>query len=248
MNTILTIRDRSYKIDLDQPLSIGIPLNPFELNPACFYADQPSAKPMIFNNYVCSMEAGAPVNFYTLNIVPHGNGTHTECVGHISPNFEKVNQIIKNPFFLTELITLKPQVVKQDHVITAEMLSEQIQHKTDTLIIRTLPNTPNKKQNNYTETNPPYVTPDAMTYIVANGYKHLLLDLPSVDKEKDDGAMISHKIFWNTNDTPDKYKTITELIYVDNKIKDGLYIMNLQISNIVLDAVPSNPILYDIIG
>ena len=213
MKNILTIRDRSYKIDLDKPHSIGIPLNPFELNPSCFYADQPSANPMIFNNYVCSIEAGAPINFYTLNIVPHGNGTHTECVGHISPNFEKVNQIIQNPFFLTELITLEPQVTKQGHIITAEMLSDHIQHNTNTLIIRTLPNTPNKKSRNYTETNPPYLTTDAMKHIVERGYNHLLLDLPSVDREKDDGAMAAHKIFWNMDNAPEIHKTITELIY-----------------------------------
>ena len=38
--------------------------------------------------------------------------------------------------------------------------------------------------------------------------------------------------------------TITEMIYVDDKIKDGHYLLNLQIPSFVSDAAPSRPIIY----
>ncbi len=36
-------------------------------------------------------------------------------------------------------------------------------------------------------------------------------------------------------------KTITEMVFVDNNIKDGFYLCNLQIPKIKTDAVPSDP-------
>ena len=246
MKAIFTIHDMDIEIDLDAPLSIGIPLNPFDDGPTCFYAEQPSAAPITSGDFIGSVDAGAPVNFYSMKLVPHGNGTHTECIGHISSNFEKVNHIIANPFYTAELISIEPEMKDGDLVITADQLGHKISQVADALVIRTLPNLPDKKWRNYSETNPPYLTAKAMHYIVERGYQHLLIDLPSVDKEKDNGAMRAHKIFWSIDSQPRLDKTITEMIFVNNDIEDGRYLLNLKISNIVLDAVPSEPILYRI--
>ena len=40
--------------------------------------------------------------------------------------------------------------------------------------------------------------------------------------------------------------TITELIYVPNEIKDGLYLLQIQIASLEIDASPSKPVLYEI--
>ena len=76
--------------------------------------------------------------------------------------------------------------------------------------------------------------------------KHLLIDLPSIDKEKDEGALLAHKAFWNYPVTPRLDAFITELIYVPNEIKDGLYLLNIQIAPFETDAAPSRPILFKI--
>jgi len=39
-------------------------------------------------------------------------------------------------------------------------------------------------------------------------------------------------------------KTITEMIFVPNKIKDGNYLLQLQVINFSGDAAPSRPIIY----
>lgn len=246
MKASLTIGQKEYTIDLDKPMSIGIPLNPFEDGPTCFYADQPAATPITSGDFIGRVSDGAPVNFYELHLVPHGNGTHTECIGHISVEFEKVNRLVPNPFFLTELISVKPELMNGDLVITDNLLKDKISQESQALIIRTKPNTGDKKFKNYTETNPPYLTTDAMKLVAELDYKHLLLDLPSVDKEKDEGAVAAHKIFWNFNGEKRLNKTITEMIFVPDEIEDGLYILNLKLSNISLDAVPSEPVLYDV--
>ena len=76
--------------------------------------------------------------------------------------------------------------------------------------------------------------------------QHLLIDLPSVDKEKDDGALLAHKAFWNIPQGPRKNATITEFVYVKNTIKDGPYVLNLQVAPFKNDASPSRPVLYEI--
>jgi len=86
----------------------------------------------------------------------------------------------------------------------------------------------------------------AAKYIRECGIKHLLIDLPSVDKEKDEGKLLAHKAFWDFPKNLRRDATITELIYVPNKIEDGFYILNLQIASFENDASPSKPILYKI--
>jgi hypothetical protein len=85
-----------------------------------------------------------------------------------------------------------------------------------------------------------------------NGIQHLLIDLPSVDREEDEGRLVAHKAFWNVKDVnhlnPDARLncTITEMIYVNDEVQDGSYMLNLQIASFENDASPSKPILYSL--
>jgi hypothetical protein len=72
----------------------------------------------------------------------------------------------------------------------------------------------------------------------------LLVDIPSVDRESDDGKLLCHKIFWNYPNEPKTTNSITELIFVPNDVKDGEYLVSNPIVNIKLDAVPSRPKLF----
>ena len=72
----------------------------------------------------------------------------------------------------------------------------------------------------------------------------MLIDTPSVDREKDDGKLLAHKAFWNYPSKPRLTATITEFIYLENYISDGSYLLNLQIAPFHNDASPSKPVLY----
>ena len=115
------------------------------------------------------------------------------------------------------------------------------------MVIRTLPNTAAKKSKKYSHTNWPYLEESAAIYLRELGVEHLLIDLPSVDKEKDDGQLLAHRAFWNYPKNTRTEATITEFIYVANSIKDGTYVLNLQIAPFENDATPSKPILYKIL-
>jgi arylformamidase len=70
--------------------------------------------------------------------------------------------------------------------------------------------------------------------------------LPSVDRELDGGKLNAHHIFWNYPAKQQSQKTITEFIFVSNKIVDGAYLLNINIAPFENDASPSKPILYKI--
>ena len=65
------------------------------------------------------------------------------------------------------------------------------------IAIRTQPNDELKRVTNYSGANPPYLHHEAAAYLVECGVEHLLIDLPSVDREEDEGKLSAHKTFWN---------------------------------------------------
>ena len=74
-----------------------------------------------------------------------------------------------------------------------------------------------------------------------------MIDTPSLDKEEDNGELAAHHAWWNYPESPRLDATITELIYVDNTIKDGLYFTNLQLAAFENDASPSRPLIFELL-
>ncbi|MEO8534226.1 MAG: cyclase family protein [Flavobacterium sp.] len=252
--------DNKYKIDLSKPIDISIPLTNTDENPIAWYIEKPAIEPVVFGDWIGKVSEGkSSTNFNNIFFNPHGHGTHTECLGHITNDFYSINQSLKQFFFFARLITVEPESIEDDFVITKEQIvnalhtSPLLRIKTEALIIRTLPNSKDKKSRKYSNTNPPYLAEDAAIFIRESEIQHLLIDLPSVDKEHDEGKLLAHKAFWNVKDTlhlnPDARinATITEMIYVAEEIEDGNYLLNLQIASFENDASPSKPVLYKIV-
>ena len=247
MKTIIKYNNKAYEVDLSKPLDISIPLKGDVSNPNAWYVPAPKITPVKDGDFTGSIKAGASTNFNNIFFNPHAHGTHTECVGHITREFYNINDVLKQFFFIAELITISPEQRGNDMVITKKHLESKLKDTTtEALIIRTLPNTNTKLTKQYSHTNPPYLLEETAIFIRESGIKHLLIDLPSVDKENDDGKLLAHKSFWDYNNNIRLDATITEFIFVPNSISDGSYILNLQIAPFVNDASPSKPILYKI--
>lgn len=247
MKATLDINNRRITVDLSKPLDISIKLRNTIKNPEAWYLDLPRIEPVQIGEWIAKVSEGASVNFNNVSFNPHAHGTHTECVGHISEEFHSVNDALKQFFFLAELITVAPETKNEDLIISAKQIKKSLVGKMpEAVVIRTLPNTKSKKSCKHSNTNWPYLTKSAAEYLRALGVKHLLIDLPSVDKEKDDGLLLAHKAFWNYPEATRLDATITEFIYVSNKIEDGSYLLNLQIAPFHNDASPSKPVLYKI--
>ena len=226
------------KVNLSESISISIPLISGKDGPNCFYAPLFEASPVRMGDFVGSTAEGGIVNFFNVRINPHGNGTHTECVGHIAKEPLHITEVIQSYHGLAELMSVWPtRMTDGDLVILPDQIA--LNHSVECLVIRTMPNPEEKKSRIYSGTNPCYFHPEALTKIRNLGIKHLLVDLPSVDREEDGGALLSHKYFWDYPHTLDKERTITELVFVPDHLSDGLYFVGIHVLPMQLDASPS---------
>lgn len=244
-----SLNNNNYKVDLSKPIDISIPLLAGKKNVSAFHMPDVVIEPFRIGDFTGSVSKGGSCNVNNIAFNPHGNGTHTECVGHISREFISLNQCLTEFFFIAKLITVKPEKQWDDLIITRSQIEKGFTPNSrlltpNTLIIRTLPNSKSKLARKYSGTNPPYLDRDAALWIREKGIDHLLLDLPSVDKEMDGGKLSAHHAFWNYPKKTRMNATITELIYVPDKVKDGNYLLNLMIASFENDASPSKPVLY----
>ena len=245
MTASIQIKESTYIIDLDKPLDISIRLNTMN-GPNAFHAPPYKTEPVRAGNFVGSVAEGGPVNFKNLFLNPHGNGTHTESVAHISDLLIDVSDVIKHSFYTCQLITVTPSQEGDDRIIQIKDLPE-LAPGIDALAIRTLPNPGEKKGLIYSGANPAYMHHDVANAIREHGVKHLLIDLPSVDREEDSGHLLAHKAFWDFLGQARTDASISELIYVADETQDGHYLLEIQLLNIALDVSPSRPRLYSLL-
>lgn len=236
--------------NLAQSYDLSIPLQNGSLNPNCYRAEPPKFEIIRSDSFIGSVALGGPCNYQKITLTPHGNGTHTECYGHITDEMATINALHKHFFSLAQLISLEPKEYQNDKVIFWEQIEPLLftHLPIKALIIRTLPNDKSKKTRCYTQTNPPYLDSIVGKKLFEQDILHLLVDLPSVDKESDGGKLATHRAFWGYPNQTRKNATITELIFVDNAIPDGVYLLNLQIISLESDASPSKPLIFPLLS
>jgi kynurenine formamidase len=257
---------RTFSFHTEKGKDISISLNPN--GPRAWYVEPMRIEPVRTEQFLGSVAEGGAVNFRDVYFNPHGHGTHTENVGHIVDTDFPVVKSLGSSHYFAKLVTVElfmqdsakdvsqdamqdsakdvSQDASQGDWVVNEQSLEGFDLNVEALIIRTKPNDHSKCTRQYSGTNFPYLTIGAMQRIVDAGVQQLLIDLPSVDREEDGGALAAHHLFWNVPADPNFKKTITELVYVPNEIPDGNYLLNLQVSNFANDAAPSRPMLFDL--
>jgi len=271
MHANITVGGQDYRIDLSQPIDISVPLDFDGPQPNAYGIPAASMVPFRAGDFVGSISRGGTVNCFTLTLTPHGNGTHTETASHITSAFLPIGRTLKESFLAASVVTVDitelessgetySEGIKGDAVVTRAGLEEgwaaigRDPTWLEALVIRTLPNHEGKLRASYSNQNPAYLTAQAMQWVRERGVRHLLVDLPSVDREEDSGKLVNHRVFWGFEPEAEELgdpdadaagRTITELIMVGNHIADGLYVLNLQVPDLITDAAPSRPRLFE---
>lgn len=253
--------------------SIAIELEFNGPQPNHFGADKAIKSPVELSGFVGDTRQGGSCNVDTLKMVPHCNGTHTETVGHIVNSAVSVATAAMDVLSVAIVVSVKPvsaeritetyrpKLDDKDSVISSELLHEAIKSvgdatkvRPEALIVRTLPNDVDKCRCEYSsKCPPPFFTIEALQLINKLGIKHLMVDMPSIDRMTDDGFLTNHHLFWNVAEQSHELssetlqnKTITEMIYVDDAIADGVYALSLQVPAFCCDAAPSRPLILPI--
>lgn len=249
-NIVIQWQNKNYSLSTEEATPVGIPLRTGTQNPNCYWAEPPRFEMIRVGDFVGSVAEGGSCNYQKVSITPHGNGTHTECYGHISDDpTATIARCLRPAWWVALLVTLTPEEQKSgDRVLTLETLLASIDKMPvssfEALVIRTLPNEPGKLMRNYNATNPPYLEPALTAWCARQGVEHLLVDLPSLDREEDGGKLLAHRAFWQYPHATRRHATVTELIYVPDTLPDGLYALQLLAPFWEIDAVPSTPVLF----
>jgi len=246
---------RRWLADLSRPLGIAIPLAFGGDQPSFFGAPAASATPLRSGSFVGDVAQGGSCRCSTLSLTPHCNGTHTECVGHVVADAVSVHAIAGESLMIARVASVTPEAdpVTGTLVITAGSLQTALAGKQGqrALVVRTLPNPADKVARQYSAAAlPAFFTAAALQWLVDQDCRHLVVDLPSIDRADDD-SLAGHRIFWGLPpgstrlaDSSRADATITELAYIDDGIADGEYLLNLQVAPFASDAAPSRPVLY----
>jgi len=260
MELTVEIGGDAYRVALDRPLSLAIPLRFDGPQPNFFGVPPATAEPLREGDFIGDTRAGGGCNVAEIRLVPHCNGTHTETVGHILDSDDPVHAALGQSLMPATVISVMPEPDGDDTLIARDALARAIKviatEALTALVIRTLPNDSAKTSMVYrADSPPPFFAADAMAYLSDCGVRHLLVDIPSVDRMHDGGRLANHRIFWNVPPGAREAvaesrldRTITEMIFVDDAIADGLYLLNLQAPAFATHAAPSRPVLYPLSG
>lgn len=269
MKLFLQIEDTTYQVD-SQAIDIAIPMLFNGPQPSSYGVAAATSQIYEGGGFVGDVRQGGGCNFETYTLTPHCNGTHTEGMGHIVAERLAVHELLQDSWIPSSLISVMPQsanatvdayepaLAADDMVIDRAMIQKALADSPngflEALVIRTLPNERSKMSRDYLETPPAFFTLEAMAEIRSQGVKHLLVDMPSVDRLFDEGKLNAHHIFWglaagqNSVETAEiNNRTITEFIYVPEEVADGIYLLNLQIAAFMSDAAPSRPRLFRVL-
>ena len=276
MNALIALGDREVRIDLAQPVSLAIALDFANGQPRHFGAPAATSRPFAVPGFEGAVERGASCNCQTLTLIPHCNGTHTECVGHLTREPMDAHRVVPLGLLPALLVSLEPAPARAsgegtepvpqptDLLITRQSLEKSWLAATPAsgapfqpraLVIRTLPNPVTKQHQDYSNQTPPYLSREAAELLVERGIEHLVVDMPSIDRARDEGRLTAHRIFFGLprGDTTLAHATranatVTELAYLPDSLADGPYFLQLQVPALGGDAVPSRPLLYPILS
>ena len=256
---------RSYEADVGKPLSLAIPLDFAGAQPSCFDAPRAAAQPLRAGGFVGDTRAGGSCNCEVVTLTPHCNGTHTECVGHVTDDRVAVSERVPGGLVLARLVTVAPEAASgstessdpqpspDDRLITAVALAAACARAGEplpsALVVRTTGEDPHR---DYRGPAPaPFLTREAAAWLVARGIDTLVLDLPSADRADDGGWLTAHRIFFGlppgsrrAADATRPRASITELAWIGPAVPDGLYLLDLQMPPFLADAAPSRPLLF----
>lgn len=268
MKITMTVQNNEFLVDISNPVCLAIPVQFNGEQPNHFGVPTAKERSIEEDGFIGDTKRGGSCNVSEITFIPHCNGTHTESIGHIVNEKFGVAGALVNGLMPAVLVSVEPQLtaetdddyrptpVASDRFISKASLKKSLDGYADEqlqgVVIRTLSHQNEKPTARYGENiDPPFLSIDAIDYLVSRGVSHLVVDIPSVDKMYDDGLLTVHHRFWQVEESthtlnPDSalHKTITEMVFIPDSVGDGFYLLDLQVPAFMSDAAPSKPLLY----
>jgi hypothetical protein len=207
----------------DRGVDLSIPLRFDGAQPNLYGVAAASRSVLVTDGFTGSVPDGGSCNVDAVRLIPHCNGTHTECVGHITRERITLAECWQPRMLTALLISVRPASGPEtgrnphDAAITAAMLAAAAgpwlgggselggDSIPEALIIRALP-ADTDPFTTYGAADPvpgtalasgptPFFLPEATAWMRDHGVLHLLTDLPSLDP-LDSSGLLAHRAFW----------------------------------------------------
>jgi kynurenine formamidase len=266
----LNIGGQKIRAALDRGVSLAIAVEFGAPGPRHFGAPPAASVPFQIGGFSGSVATGASCNCSVVTLNPHCQTTHTESVAHLTRESGDAWRVVPRGLLPAVVVSVLPEPAREsnestdpqpwatDELITRRrlraawpMMRSMNNIEPLAAIVRTLPNDAGKRSRDYTDLVPPYLTREAVQWLVEKRIEHLVLDVPSVDRTHDEGHLIGHRIFFGLpagsrarGDAARSRATVTELAFIPDEVPDGPCILSLAVPAIGGDAVPSQPIVY----
>jgi kynurenine formamidase len=240
---------RKVEVDLSRPIDMALELN-FDANqPRHFGAPAATTEPFAVPGFSGSVATGASCNCNVITLIPHCNGTHTECVGHLTIERVDAHRVVPKGLIPALLITVEPTDATHESTDPKPQPGDKL--VTRAALARNWPRDYSPRAVVIRTTEASYLTRDAAEFLVARNIEHLVVNLPSIDRAHDEGRLTAHRVFFGlppraTAGAMRPQATITEFARIPPEVPDGLYVLEIQTPAIAGDAVPSRPLLYPI--
>ncbi len=245
MKADLRYAQMSVSVDFSKPIPLSLPIRRDHCNPNAYFLPAPLFEPFRAQGFIGSVAEGGPVNCELIHLAPHGNGTHTECVGHISRETRYLCDCAFESLSFARLARVQPEPRDGDEVISLHSVRDALRgFQGSSLVLRTSSSAQDYRNRQWSGSNPPYCEAGVGTLLCEHGISNFLVDVPSVDRESDEGKLQVHHEFWQYPQNPRLHATITELIVVPDEIEDGDYLLSIAVPTIQSDAAPSTVCLY----
>ena len=255
-------------IDLARVVDLSVPVRFGEAESRAFSLPPATTAAVEAGSFVGDVRRGGSCNCETHHFTPHADGTHTEGPGHLLARRLPVR--VDDVVSLAVLVRVAPRLLgdvadehsgnhrHDDLVVDVTSLREALAGvivpagvPSPTAVVVVTGTGAARRAARFSGTNPPYLTVEASAHLRERGVHHLLVDLPSLDREDDGGLLAAHRAFFDLPigvgagdvDVEPLPRTVTELIAVDDDVAAGLYALFLQVAPILADAVPSRPLL-----
>jgi arylformamidase len=253
-----------FAVDVDRGIDISIVVRFDADDGRAFHLGPARTAAVVGGSFVGDVRRGGSCNCETHTLTPHGDGTHTEGPGHLLASRLPVR--LTTPFLVAVLVRVTPRALADsvdlvagnhrgdDLVVDRECLEEALAAidlrglDPRALVVATAPGALRRSQR-FSGRNPPYFTYDAARFIRERGFDHVVVDLPSLDREDDGGLLSAHRAFFDLPPgardvvVAPAPRTVTELVAIDEDVAVGTYGLLLQVAPIEADAAPSRPLL-----
>ncbi|MDX1380549.1 MAG: cyclase family protein [Xanthomonadales bacterium] len=272
MNLELEHGGHRWRVALQRGVDLSIPLGAGADMPEFFIGGTMTAETLRAGDFHADTREGGSCNVTRFELTPHCHGTHTEGIGHITHERAAVQTTVDSRPCVALLATVTPEPAERsddeyhcalepgeplisaaelERAVAGAVARQPVDVPFDALVLRARPLQRPLPVRDYNQ-DPyyPLLSVAAMRWLSEQPIRHLLIEMPSLDRAEDGGRLGNHRLFWGLPagfdevEAADPGRSITEMVRVPDELEDGLHWLEPGLSPLQSDATPSRPMLY----